>query len=279
MSENARAEMNNEVEKSEVKVDEPKTYSQEEVDNIVKGRLARQNDKIKDLKSKNAKLEADAKNYNAMSRLLSEKGGFKGSAEEQFKQAADYYEVNEEDRNKFFEDSTAEDMAFLSAKRFVDQADDDDKLDEYNRISLIPEEQRTLKDKEKYKLLKGTVNEMFEPMIAADKKWLAENAGEADFNKLIGSEEFKDFISGTSMKMSTAIQKFVKAKGADYINSTFKTDEVTKETPASTGSVKNSGASKLKEYYSPEDVDALTAKDYDDPEIMRRVGESMKHWR
>lgn len=279
MSENTKVEMNNDVEKSEVKVDEPKTYSQEEVDNIVKGRLARQNDKIKDLKSKNAKLEADAKNYNAMSRLLSEKGGFKGSAEEQFKQAADYYEVNEEDRNKFFEESTAEDMAFLSAKRFVDQADDDDKLDEYNRISLIPEEQRTLKDKEKYKLLKGTVNEMFEPMIAADKKWLAENAGEADFNKLIGSEEFKDFISGTSMKMSTAIQKFVKAKGADYINSTFKLDEVTKEAPVSTGSVKNSGASKLKEYYSPEDVDALTAKDYDDPEIMRRVGESMKHWR
>ena len=279
MSENTKVDVNNEVEKSEVKVDEPKTYSQEEVDNIVKGRLARQNDKIKDLKSKNAKLEADAKNYNAMSRLLSEKGGFKGSAEEQFKQAADYYEVNEEDRNKFFEDSTAEDMAFLSAKRFLDQADDDDKLDEYNRISAIPEDKRTLKDREKYKLLVNAVNSITEPIIAADKKWLSENAGEADFKKLVESEEFRDFITGTSMKVSTAIQKFVKLKGADYINSAFKAEEVGKEAPASTGSAKNSGASKLKEYYSPEDVDALTDKDFDDPEIMRRVKESMKQWR
>lgn len=48
--------------------------------------------------------------------------------------------------------------------------------------------------------------------------------------------------------------------------------------PVSTGSVKDNGASKLKEYYSSEEVDRLTEKDLDNPEIRKRVRESMSKW-
>lgn len=47
------------------------------------------------------------------------------------------------------------------------------------------------------------------------------------------------------------------------------------------GSVKNTGAPEngVKDFYTPEDVDKLTAKDYDNPVIMKRVRESMFRWR
>lgn len=281
MSENTKVEQNN-VDTGEVKkVDEPKTYTQEEVDNIVKGRLARQNEKLKDLKSKNAKLEADAKSYNAMSKLLSEKGGFKGNAAEQFKQAADYYEVDENDRQKYLDGSSddSEDvMAYFKAKKFVDESDDDEKLEEYSRIYSIPEDKRSKADAEKLKLLGKSIGDIINPEIEADRKWLKENAEGASLDKLLKSEEFAEFVEGTNMKPSTAMRKFVKTKGIEYVQQNFAEDEG-KEIPASTGSAKNSGASKLKEYYSPEDVDALTDKDLDDPEIMKRVRESMTQWR
>lgn len=44
------------------------------------------------------------------------------------------------------------------------------------------------------------------------------------------------------------------------------------------GSMKNGGHSEEKTYYSPEDVDKLSPKDYDNPVIFQRVRESMKRW-
>ena len=44
------------------------------------------------------------------------------------------------------------------------------------------------------------------------------------------------------------------------------------------GSMKNGNHGEEKTYYSPEDVDKLTPKDYDNPVIFQRVRESMKRW-
>ena len=45
------------------------------------------------------------------------------------------------------------------------------------------------------------------------------------------------------------------------------------------GSMKNGNHMEEKAYYTPEEVDRLTEKDYDNPEVMKRVRESMKHWK
>ena len=53
--------------------------------------------------------------------------------------------------------------------------------------------------------------------------------------------------------------------------------EVTK--PASTGSIKSSvGESKVKTYYTSEEVDKLTSKDLDNPTVFKNVMASMKKW-
>ena len=49
--------------------------------------------------------------------------------------------------------------------------------------------------------------------------------------------------------------------------------------PASTGSLKSTVPNeRVKEYYTSEEVDKLTSKELDDPNIWQRVRNSMKHW-
>ena len=51
------------------------------------------------------------------------------------------------------------------------------------------------------------------------------------------------------------------------------------EKPASTGSIKSTvGESKVKKYYTSEEVDKLTSKDLDNPTIFKNVMASMKKW-
>jgi len=48
--------------------------------------------------------------------------------------------------------------------------------------------------------------------------------------------------------------------------------------PPSTGSAKSNGGPVEKEFYTPDEVDRLTPRDYDDPKIMERVRKSMTKW-
>lgn len=52
-----------------------------------------------------------------------------------------------------------------------------------------------------------------------------------------------------------------------------------KESPPSAGSARSGGMSPEKEYYTPEEVDRLSAKDYENPKVMARVRKSMTRWR
>jgi len=52
----------------------------------------------------------------------------------------------------------------------------------------------------------------------------------------------------------------------------------TKPIPQNIGAV-NSSSSKEKDFYTPEEVDKLTSKDYDNPKIMERVRQSMLKWK
>lgn len=261
-----------------------KTYTQAEVDNIVKGRLARERDKTKTLKAENAELTEAVKDYKILSKIFEEKGNFKGTPKEQITQAAEYYGVSEEDVKKMIADAELDDksdkqtMAYFNAKRFVEQSEPDEIQEEYDRINAIPEDKRNIREKELFKQLKPRVAKDITEKVNADRKWFEENVG-GDFNKFLRSEEFNDFMDGTNLSVRKGMEKFVKLKGTEALKEAFTKEGTKKEQPASTGSVKDSGASNLKEYYSPEDVDNLSEKDFDDPVIFERVRQSMTKWK
>lgn len=110
--------------------------------------------------------------------------------------------------------------------------------------------------------------------ISEDMEWFEKNVG-GDFEGFLKSDEFRDFIEGTALNVRQGMEKFVKFKGADYVKSNFNRGT----SHASTGSAKDSGASDLKEYYTPDDVDRLTERDLANPEIMKRVRTSMTKWK
>lgn len=80
------------------------------------------------------------------------------------------------------------------------------------------------------------------------------------------SEEFKAFAGQfkESVPITEVWKQYQKATNTTNIESI--------------GSMKNGNHGEEKTYYSPEDVDKLTEKDYENPIIFQRVRESMKRW-
>ena len=279
------------------KVDEPKTYTQAEVDNIVKGRLARERENSKaKYKAKYNELEAE---YNVAlkelegARLLSgvfaEGSGIKGSFAEQAKSLAESYSIDDNRFDAIKSDAAVDrsaqqkNMAYIEAERIVSDLDDEEMQEMYDTISEKPASERTLTEKRILKKIEPKVSkkgtdkklsaEEIDKIINADRKWLEENVEGVELEALLKDEEFRGFL-GNSNDISKAIKDFVR------YHRQYVVDNLTKnKTVPSTGSVKDSGASKLKEHYTPEDVDNLSAKDLDDPVIFERVRQSMTKWK
>ena len=127
------------------------------------------------------------------------------------------------------------------------------------------------RNKVKTEEVKKPTAEEIDEIINSDRKWFEENVG-GSFEEFLYNEEFADFMQENPISIRKGMEKFVKLKGADNLKKTGKKT-------ASTGSVKDSGASDLKDYYSPDDVDKLSDKDLDNPEIMERVRKSMTKWK
>ena len=115
-------------------------------------------------------------------------------------------------------------------------------------------------------------------IISDDSKWFEENIG-GDFVEFVRSEDFGEFMNGTGLSVRKGMEKFVKLKGKEAVKAAFAKTENGRKVPSSAGSVKDSGATNLKDYYSPDDVDNLTDRDMENPEIMKRVRQSMTKWK
>lgn len=265
-------------------VEEPKTYSQDEVDNIVKSRLAREKVKNKSLKAENDKLAKSNRSYRILSEILDKKGGFKGDPDKQLEHVRTYYKLSDSELEQIKENvdydpkSEKQTMAYFNAKRFVEQSDPDEIQEEYERIKDIPEERRSLSDKELFRQIKPHSADEVKKSIDADKEWFEQNVG-GDFLEFLRSEEFAGFMDGTGLSVRKGMEKFVKLKGSQAVKTAFQKSENSGKKPTSAGSAKDSGASELKEYYSPEDVDRLSDKDLDNPEIVKRIRQSMTKWK
>ena len=271
-------------------VDEPKTYTQAEVDNIVKGRLAREREnskaKYNELQAEYKAAQKELKGARLLSGVFAEGSGIKGSFEEQAKGLAESYSIDDNRFDAIKSDAAVDrsaqqkNMAYIEAERIVSDLDDEEMQEIYDTISEKPASERTLTEKRILKKIESKVSkpnskENIDKMIEADKKWLNEQVEGVKLEDLINDEEFKQFLTDTGAGVSAGVKAFVKYN-KQYIVDNLSSKRTS--TP-STGSVKDSGASKLKEHYTPEDVDNLSAKDLDDPVIFERVRQSMTKWK
>ena len=87
---------------------------------------------------------------------------------------------------------------------------------------------------------------------------------------ILEDKGFRDFANkfNSDMKISEIYELWEK------VNSN------TPKKPVSTGSTKSTVPdNQVKEYYTPDEVDKLSSKDLDNPSVLKRVRESMKHWK
>lgn len=276
----------------EVKADEPKTYTQAEVDKIVQG--VRHKDKKK-YQAKIDELNADLKYSDAqladarlIQGVLNEGGGITGSFSEIAQKLASQYELTDDNVSKLKNKATNDGReaqkndAFVTAQRKMTELSIEELAEVVEEIEKKSVAEQTLEERALYRQAKTKVDEFKVKQkeeqknnFDTDKAWLENEVEGADFDKLIRSNEFADFINTTGMEVRKGLQAFVK------LNKTTIAEKFAKEatTHPSTGSVKDNGTSKLKEFYSPEDVDNLSSKDLDDPEIFERVRKSMAKWK
>lgn len=272
------------------KVDEPKTYTQAEVDNIVKGRLAREREnskaKYNELQAEYKAAQKELEGARLLSGVFAEGSGIKGSFAEQAKGLAESYSIDDNRFDAIKSDAAVDrsaqqkNMAYIEAERIVSDLDDEEMQEMYDTISEKPVSERTLTEKRILKKIESKVSkpkgkENIDKMIEADRKWLNEQVEGVELEDLINDDEFKQFITDTGVGISSGIKAFIKYN-KQYVIDNLSSKRTS--TP-STGSVKDSGASKLKEHYTPEDVDNLSAKDLDDPVIFERVRQSMTKWK
>lgn len=142
--------------------------------------------------------------------------------------------------------------------------------DEINEVASSiynkPLDQRTTREKVIF-------NELGEYMM--NKKAEDDLKSKGINTNILQDAEFKNFASKFSS--TTALSEIY-----DMYSKLGSNKETEKRTPpASTGSVRNTAKTtdKYREDYTPDEVSKLTAKDLDDPKLMRAVEKSMEKWK
>ena len=133
----------------------------------------------------------------------------------------------------------------------------DEVIEEVDRLAEIGVANMTPREK-------ATFQRLAEYRQTAERN--KELAGIGVKEEVYDGKEFKDFAS--QFNSNTPIKKVYE----------LYTKTLDKPTHEKMGSMKNGNTQEEKTYYSPEDVDKLTEKDFDDPIIFKRVRESMSKW-
>lgn len=236
----------------QVEMNEPgeseKKFSQEEVDQIVGRRLAREREKM------NRETE---KKYGELERVLRAGTGLEnvGDMAMAFRES---YEKKGIDIPKApaFDDRDVSTLAKADADEIIEAGYDEvieelDKLAEKGADKMTKREQQVFARLCDYKKAQDGRNELIKMGLKPD---------------VIDSKEFKDYAAmfNSTIPLSKVYEMYAKetAKPVENI-----------------GSLTNNAGKEPKTYYSPEEVDKLTAKDYEDPVVMKNVRESMLKWK
>ena len=230
---------------------QPKLYTQEEVDGIVGNKKARWDAKNK--RDYDRKYEK----HNQIVEML-KAGTGKDNVDDLISHLQEFYSDKKVEvaSTPVYPEREIEILAQADAEEII-KAGYDEVVEEVDRLADIGVEKMTAREKATFKVLAD--HRYHTERIQA----LAEiGVPESVYN----SPEFKTFAS-----QFTANVPITDVYGIYEKNT--KTSDV-----EPMGSMKNGSQNEEKTYYSPEDVDKLTASDYDNPTVLKRVRESMLKW-
>lgn len=237
----------------EVKKEEPaeKLFNQKELNEILEKRLARERKEAERKLSKYEKITNTLK---------------LGMGEE----IDDLDELNSRMTNLYKEQgieipervSNEKDEIYLAkayAKEIIESGTEEME-EEANRIAKIPAEKRTIREKTMF-------NDICAELVIQESKVTLEKQGIDP--SILKEEGFKKFASQFNPNTSLVTIHELYSK----------TNSKSIEKPKSTGSVKTApNESVIKEFYTPEEANKLTMKDYDNPKLMKAVELSMTKW-
>lgn len=146
-------------------------------------------------------------------------------------------------------------LANSEAQSIID-AGYEDVVEEVDRLAKIGADKMTAREKQVFSTLAEYRTQ------EERRRDLAKEGVGAD---VYDSEDFKTFAA--QFNTNTPIKNIYKLY--------TKSDTTSHE---KIGSMKNGNTQEEKDYYTPEEVDRLTEKDYDDPKIFEKVRRSMQKW-
>lgn len=236
---------------------EEKTFTQDDIDRIVKQEKARLERKYRrDEESKLSKakqLEETLRTGLGLSEQDDVLSKVKDFYKEQGVSIPDNYSISDKD---------AQILGRADANDFINDYEDTEIEARANELAVKQKQGKTSarEDAEFFRLGEYLTEKL-------EEKNLKDNGIDTSILK---NEEFKKFAGrfNRNVKMSEIYDLYQKVNSGEP------------KKPKSTGSTKSSVPdNNIKEYYSPEDVDKLTSADYDNPTIMERVRKSMTRWK
>lgn len=227
---------------------ETKTYTQEQLDEIVGKRLARNTAKIrKEYERENAK-------YKNLENVL-RAGTGKESVEEMTNTFADFYRQKgiEIPKEPTYSAKDIETLARAEASDIINGGieeviEETDRLADIGYDNMSPREKAVFRELAQYR------------KNAEESKELAKLGVTED---VYTSKEFKDFAK--QFNSDTPITKIYEIFNKMQPRKEYKT----------AGSMKNNEVEKNKDYYTPEEIERLTDEDLDDPRVWEAVRRSM----
>lgn len=247
---------NTETNPSEETKKEEKTFTQEDIDRIVKQEKARLERKYRrDEESKLSKAK-QLENTLRSGLDLTEEDDVLSKVTEFYKEQG----VKIPD-SQVISDKDAEILGRADANDFINDYDDEEIEARANELALKQKQGKTSarEDAEFFKLGEYLTEKLEEKDLKAN----------GIDTSILKDKDFKKFAGrfNRNTKMTEIYEWYQKLNGKEV------------KKPASTGSTKSTGPNnKVKDFYTSEEVDKLDPKLLDDPLILKRVRESMKHW-
>lgn len=253
--EQAEVEQEQEAEATEEESTEPKPrlYTEEELTNIVNKRVGRATSKLR------KQLEEEHANELELANIAMQGMGIEDSSEAVDSMRTYYQSKNIKIKPRQTYRSQEEETYL--AERYADQTIEDG-LDAVNseleRLASKGVENMTSIEKQ-------TFSRLNDHRKSESRKKELRAIGVKD--EVINSKEFTDYASQfkEDVPIARVYEQYTKSIDKPHIEKM--------------GSMKNPTNKEVKTYYSPEDVDKLTAEDYDNPTIMKYVRESMTKWK
>ena len=231
-----------------------RTYTDEEVDDILARKIARIESKLE------KKYEKELSKYKDTENILNAGLGTK-DIDEATSQLRDYYKDKGIDIPELVKPGLSEREQQILAKAEAEEIIELGKVEAEKEANLLASRFETLTTREK-----AVFNTLANYLTSENEKLELQKIGVK--SDILEDKEFKEFRQEFSPK--TSIVKihdlYTKTKGE------------MKETPKPIGSMTTTEPNKVKDYYTPEEARKLTDKDLDDPQIMKAVEYSMTKW-